>query len=340
MKKSLIIPALTGFLLFLGTSSYAITDTFMNPEDSYVRQSSPSTNYGSETTLIADGVNQDPDNGTFGEVATLIKWDVSSIPSNATIVSAAITLELFNASTGTYSVRQQNGSWAEGTVSWNDLSTTATPLGTIPVLKNGLTIIPLNSDGLNMIQGWVDGSIDNDGIAIRTDGTNDGILIYSKESSNVKPKLEINYSVGETQFISLDQLDRGPGTNFIIEIPVNIPHGSVFQGMTYYYTSFEPDPVRENHETYVVLYKRDLGEELDSNFPDFTFIEIGRIIATQETGNSLVSTSLSEPVDNANFKYLVKVFGLEPGGDPNNRFDQDPPVTTTKGIVIEYTPPN
>ena len=193
MKK--LFTSLIGIILLcVSTHAYAVTDTFTNPEDSYVRETSPTQNYGAEATLIADGVSQDPDNGRYGEVGTLIKWDVSAIPANSTVSAASITLNLTNSSTGAYRILEQLNAWDESTVSWDDLSTPGLDIGTIPGGSPRIVSLNLNTEGLILIQEWIDQPSSNNGIAIRTEGTNNGIGMDSKESGGTVPTLEITYT--------------------------------------------------------------------------------------------------------------------------------------------------
>ncbi len=190
-------------LLLTSTSAWAVVDSFSSPQDSYVRQSSPAMNYGSENVLIADGISQDPDNGLYGEVATLIKWDLSSIPSGSNVTAASITLDFFNSSGGTYNILQQLNAWNENSVDFTDLSTSGTIRGIIPAGSSGVVKIPLNASGIALVQGWIDGNIDNNGFAIRTSGTNDSIGMDSRESSGMAPTLEVDY---EGAVLTLEEL--------------------------------------------------------------------------------------------------------------------------------------
>ncbi len=190
-------------ILLTSTSALAVINLISNPEDSYVRQTSPAMNYGSENALLADGISQDPDNGLYGEVATLIKWDVSGIPSGSVVTDAAITLDFFNSSSGTYRILQQLNAWSENSVDFTDLSTSGTIRGTIPAGSLGVVRIPLNATGIALVQGWINGTIDNNGIAIRTSGTNDGIGMDSNESSGMAPALEVKY---EGATLTLEEL--------------------------------------------------------------------------------------------------------------------------------------
>ncbi len=182
------------WVLFVSTPVWALTGTFTNPEDSYVRSTSPTMNYGAEMELLADGVSQDPDNGRYGEVVTLVQWDVSSIPAGSTVTSVSVTFNYTDASSAPYNIYSQDTAWTEGSVTWSDLNQGGTLLGTVPPLTFGLGTHVLHASGVALVQGWVDGSIPNNGLMIRTGGTNNGIMMDSKESAGPAPTLEVTYN--------------------------------------------------------------------------------------------------------------------------------------------------
>ncbi len=173
--------------------------SYSGTEDAYVRESSPTTNYGSETVLLADGIDQDPDNGVYGEVATLLNWDISSIPTGVTIVSVTLTLEITNSSSGGYTIVEQESPWSENSVTWNDFFVSSPLVGSIPAGSLGITTVNLAP---HFFQPYVDGTLEFLGIGIISRGSatgipgpNDGIDMSSRESSSFKPKLEITYTV-------------------------------------------------------------------------------------------------------------------------------------------------
>ncbi len=172
------------------------TVDLVNAEDSYVRETSPTVNYGSEPVLLADGSDEDPDNSNLGELLSVISWDVSGIANTSVVQNAQVTLDLFNPSSGEYKLYAVNTPWAEGTVSWNDVGSDigSTVLGTIAAGSLGSTVINLNASGLALVQGWVDGTIPNNGFAVRTGGATNGIDFNSSEAGSGQPKLTITYS--------------------------------------------------------------------------------------------------------------------------------------------------
>ena len=171
--------------------------TFDVAGDSYLRQSSPFTNYGTDPFLLADRKDKDPDNTAVGEVISVLQWDISAIPVDAVVQSANITLNLFDTSKGAYNIYAAQVPWSQDTVTWNDLSAPSAIgnelLGTITPRINGENVIDLTSAGLSLVQGWIDGSIPNNGIVIKSHRSNDGIGLDSSEAASGQPTITINY---------------------------------------------------------------------------------------------------------------------------------------------------
>ncbi len=198
MKFAKPICLLFLWVLITSTPAWAVTSQFTAVEDTYISETQPNTNFGSEIALLADG-----NDGAGGEIATIIKWDLSSIPTGATVTSASITLNLFDASSGVYNIIRQNNPWSEGTADWSDLSGSALVRGVIPAFALGQTTINLNVEGVGLVQRWVNGVFDNNGITIRTAGTTNGIDMDSRESGDFAPTLEVTYTGGTPTVESL-----------------------------------------------------------------------------------------------------------------------------------------
>ncbi len=195
-------------------SSGTINQSFVTSKDSYIVQTSPTQNFGNESTLMADGVTQDPNNGNYGEVMAVLSWDVSSLPNNAVVQSVSITLNMENSSSAEYNLLEARVPWTEGTVGWDDFSSSSSigssVLGAIPPLVLGEQTLNLNQAGENLVQGWINGSISNNGLVIRSDGSNNGIIFSSKESSNTKPTIHISYTTGSApQSITVNFQNNG-----------------------------------------------------------------------------------------------------------------------------------
>jgi Calcineurin-like phosphoesterase/Purple acid Phosphatase, N-terminal domain len=163
-------------------------------DDSYVASGQPGVNFGGSASLLADGSD-----GTNGRLMSVLKWNVSSIPATAVVESARLTLDVFNPSAGAYNVYALNAGWSESTVTWTSLSPTTnlgTLIGTLPANSGtGARQINLNSAGVALVQGWINGTAANNGVIIVDAGTSDGIDVRSSEYTTVasRPKLIVTY---------------------------------------------------------------------------------------------------------------------------------------------------
>lgn len=177
--------------------------------DTYISASATTTNYGNTDPLLVDGDNPD--------ASALIKWDISSIPSGMEIDSASITLNVINNSGGDqYEIYQLLQNWVEGNnttgsgADWIDYDTTndwqtagaqgANDRGTIALGAVGSTTtgsfsFSLNQNGVDLIQNWVDGSVNNYGVIIQDYAEADGFQFSSSENATSanRPKLTITY---------------------------------------------------------------------------------------------------------------------------------------------------
>jgi hypothetical protein len=157
--------------------------------DTYIYSSTPTTNYGSATTLYS---------GNQSASATgraLFRFYLSGIPTGATVTSASFRASLAQTSATAASLnielRRIDTAWQEATVNWSTpLSYTGannvTGVGTAPGYYSW------NVTGL--VQAWVNGGANN-GLALisQSEGTLGWRGFLSRESAVSKPALVITY---------------------------------------------------------------------------------------------------------------------------------------------------
>lgn len=167
---------------------------YVGNDDSYVASGSSvvGSNFGTATTILADG-----DDGSRDRLVSLLKWNVTSIPAGKTVTAASVTLQVSDPSTGTYNLRGMNLAWTEGGATWTNTNPPANQgsvIGSVVPSANGSYTITLNSAGLALVQGWVNGSANNGLMVIDTGSTN-GVDFRSSEYATQaqRPKLSVTY---------------------------------------------------------------------------------------------------------------------------------------------------
>ena len=156
--------------------------------DTLTYSNNPNTNYGSYTALFVQ-------KGSITS-SSYIKFNLATLPAGATVSKA--TLRLFVnqvAANGSFDVYQLNTSWAESTLTYNNapaLGTSATgnhPIAFTTSTLNQFVVIDITP----LVQGWANGSITNDGLALALTTSSGAVAVDSKESiyTSHQPELEI-----------------------------------------------------------------------------------------------------------------------------------------------------
>ena len=164
------------------------------------------SNYGNELACRVDG-----DDGNGNDLSTILYWDVSAIPTGSIVEGVTVTLNVFDPSNDTYQVYEMKRNWVESQTTWNVYSSGNTwqipgalgsddrgsaVLGTFAPSITGLYNINLNSDGVALVQSWVDDPASNHGFIIANGSAADGADFDSSEAStaSARPKLTVRYS--------------------------------------------------------------------------------------------------------------------------------------------------
>lgn len=139
-------------------------------------------------------------NNATGDLGTatrqsLLGFDLSPIPSNVAIVSATLTLrKQSSVGNGIVNVHQASASWTEGTVTWNSFGGAFDPtvLGTIDtgaVANGGAATVDLE----NLVKGWHNGSVANQGILLEQPGPARAAFGASEAPAGLRPVLSVCY---------------------------------------------------------------------------------------------------------------------------------------------------
>lgn len=168
-------------------------------KDTYVQQSTPTTNYGTSTSLVVG------DTTTASQATrSYLQPDLSSIPTGGAIISAQ--LELYNTGTGfanalTASIYRVTAAWTETGITWDTQpafdTTVQSTASNIPNTVGWVAWTGLAT----LVQNWFAGTWTNYGIVVKkaTDGTNagDNKAFYSSDYTAdpaLRPKWTITYT--------------------------------------------------------------------------------------------------------------------------------------------------
>jgi len=185
-----------------GTSGYAGT------RDTYLSQSSLSTNFGSDVSVRADG-----DEVGGQDLVGLLKFDLTSIPAGSSIQGAELTLTVTNPTAGGYELYEAKRPWMEGEATWQGYASGqawqsggaqgaqdrgAVLLGTLSPASLGTYTLTFTAAGVVAVQGWVDAPGTNHGVVIANAANADGMAFESRQSGTAanRPKLTVTYGPG------------------------------------------------------------------------------------------------------------------------------------------------
>jgi hypothetical protein len=181
---------------------------YSGTHDTYIAQSTPTSNYGHLTTLNIDG---DDPSGSNQNVAALTRWNISDIPAGSEVRSVSLTMHVTNVGTGQdYELYEMKRYWKQKQATWNSydgedmwhaagagssLDRGATVLSAIAAQSTGPYSMNLNDDGVALVQSWVDDPARNHGFLIIDHENTNGLDFNSSEASIVanRPKLTIIY---------------------------------------------------------------------------------------------------------------------------------------------------
>ena len=184
--------------------TYASTETItLQPgsegKDSEVKEIFPDINSGSSTEL---GIGYTTWGGKW---RAYLQFDLSSVPINARIIDAYPTLYQHKSlDTGSFTVGlyRVTSDWEEGTITWNNQPTSSTVVEASCTVYDGSTALRTWYNIGDLVQGWLDGSITNQGMLLKatTDETSLTMIAmfwssdYTAGTSKC-PKLLIHYYI-------------------------------------------------------------------------------------------------------------------------------------------------
>jgi hypothetical protein len=176
--------------------------SYAGSRDTRLVSGNPTRNYGTATSLLADG---SPDQ------SILLQWDVTAVPSGSTVEEASLTVYINDKSAQAYEIYEVRRAWTESQATWN-LASSGTPwqaagaqgtqdrgstvLGTILATASGARTFALNAAGLALVQQWIDDPSSNHGLVVQDYvAATDSLGFTSSESGTAskRPRLNLSY---------------------------------------------------------------------------------------------------------------------------------------------------
>ncbi|MFT4605122.1 MAG: PKD repeat protein [Rhodothermales bacterium] len=177
--------------------------TYLGTADTKMSADDPSADFGAVDNMEIDG---------SPELGVLLRWDTSEVPTGVTVLSASISLSVFDSSPDTYEMYGLLRSWSETEANWLN-ATATTPwaktgadgladhdnpvVGLIHSQYTGRRTFQLNENGIALVQDWIGNPDGNYGLVIQDyDHSTDGVDFLSRETADSaqRPRLEIEYT--------------------------------------------------------------------------------------------------------------------------------------------------
>ena len=148
--------------------------------DAFINSGAATTNYGDKLTLDIQA-----------QRSSLITFDLASLPSGVTVAKATIRLYVDSVNTaGSFNVVSVASPWSEAAVTYNTRPTLGSVIaGPIPISSVGLADYVL-IDVTSLVQGWVSGTMANNGIALQLVGSSGRFSFQTKENGH-PPELDV-----------------------------------------------------------------------------------------------------------------------------------------------------
>ena len=158
--------------------------------DTFVSSNAPARNFGSEPLLAVQA-------GT----TSYVQFNLASLPAGATVNKATLRLYVdISTQAGSFDVYEIDSPWSENSLNFNNapsLGVSATGGKPVTVSRSSQNQFVL-VDITPLVQGWLNGTIPNNGVALALVGTAGCFGFDSKESvfTSHEPELEVTFTSG------------------------------------------------------------------------------------------------------------------------------------------------
>jgi immune inhibitor InhA-like protein len=156
--------------------------------DSPIRSDAPTSNYGTKITAVTGS--------TFGQRIALMGFDLGAIPAGMAILSSTVILkETNNIGAATIDVHRATAAWTQNGVTWNSFGSAIASPPVTSFSNNGSGYTgALSFDITALTQGWLNGSIANQGIGLVSSGPDTTFGAVENTTAALRPVLHVCYT--------------------------------------------------------------------------------------------------------------------------------------------------
>ena len=158
--------------------------------DTFAYSANPKTNYAGFPQLVV----------TQG-ATTFIQFNLGNVPANATVSKASLRLYVDAVTkTGAFDIYEVDTPWTEGSLNFTNAPTPGlSATGTHPVTISASNVNQfILVDITNLVQEWVNGTVSNNGLALKLTSAAGSFSFDSKESPLTGHEPELEFSLAET----------------------------------------------------------------------------------------------------------------------------------------------
>jgi hypothetical protein len=186
LKQTALAVAITAALL----ATYGHAQSAPPAANTYTKEMHPSTIYGAGGAIASLDLQTGANNGNV-----YLQFSLEGIPPNASVQKATLQLYVNQVlGAGSFDVFGLDSSWSQNTLTYTNapalgVSATGNNPVAIPEIADQFILI----DVTPLVQGWVNGTIPNNGLALSMTTSTGGLLFDSKEATQTShmPELQI-----------------------------------------------------------------------------------------------------------------------------------------------------
>lgn len=166
-------------------------------QDAYISEWYANQNFGSNSALFVSQYKQPKD-----DYRSLLHFDLSSIPSSSTIEKAELLLCMYRNEVITdiyVNVHRLLNNWNQYTVTWSSAPSFSSMIDGSLFVSGATPLGPHSIDVTDLVKGWYDGSIPNNGMMLVGNEMNNDLVAFRSTnymSSNAWPMLSIKFVEG------------------------------------------------------------------------------------------------------------------------------------------------